>query len=243
MSEAEAKTRQHGLQQAASVIFALVAVVPLLIFAWTLHALGAIRSTQAQVSLGLALAVALLGFWMFRSLLGRMAEVVQALAAALEQASRSRRPSLPAAAPTPAATVSAPAAPAASPVTAPAAAPPSRVEAPSAPSAVFRPPAPTVAAVTVRAAEPANGDRPARAVPGLGAIRELSEVVRTMDALWYREATAHIGQRVQISVANSREPLVGTLSEATPDGLILEGPEGTVPIGYARVTAIDRLAS
>jgi hypothetical protein len=233
MSEAEAKTRQHGLQQAASVIFALVAVVPLLIFAWTLHALGAIRSTQAQVSLGLAVAVALLGFWMFRSLLGRMAEVVQALAAALEQASRSRRPPLPAAAPTPAA----------SPVTAPAVAPPSRVEAPSAPSVVFRPPAPTVAAVTARAAEPANGDRPARAVPGLGAIRELSEVVRTMDALWYREATAHIGQRVQISVANSREPLVGTLSEATPDGLILEGPEGTVPIGYARVTAIDRLAS
>jgi len=87
----EAKTKQQGLQQAASVIFALVAVVPLLIFAWTLHALGAIRSTQAQLSLGVALAVALLGFWMFRSLLGRMAEVVQALAAALEQASRVRR--------------------------------------------------------------------------------------------------------------------------------------------------------
>jgi hypothetical protein len=248
MSEAEAKTRQHGLQQAASVIFALVAVVPLLIFAWTLHALGAIRSTQAQVSLGLALAVALLGFWMFRSLLGRMAEVVQALAAAVEQASRVRRPPTPAASPASAPSASAPTAPmapAASPVVAPAAAPLPRAEPPATPSVVFRPPAtaPAVAAVTARAAEPANGDRPVRAVAGLGAIRELSEVVRTMDALWYREATAHIGQRVQISVANSREPLVGTLCEATPDGLILEGPEGTVPIGYARVTAIDRLAS
>jgi hypothetical protein len=248
MSEAEAKSRQHGLQQAASVIFALVAVVPLLIFAWTLHTLGAIRSTQAQVSLGLALAVALLGFWMFRSLLGRMAEVVQALAAALEQASRVRRSPLPAVAPAPAASVSAPApavAPAASPVMAPAVASPSRTEETAAPSVVFRPPAPApaVAAVTARAAEPANGDRPVRAVAGLGAIRELSEVVRTMDALWYREATAHLGQRVQISVANSREPLVGTLSEATPDGLILEQSEGTVPIGYARVTSIDRLAS
>jgi hypothetical protein len=246
MSEAEAKTRQLGLQQAASVIFALVAVVPLLIFAWTLHALGAIRSTQAQVSLGLALAVALLGFWMFRSLLGRMAEVVQALAAAVEQAGRVRRPPMPAALPTSAPSGSAPTAPmapAANPVVAPAAAPLPRAEQPAAPSVVFRPPATAVAAVTARAAEPANGDRPVRAVAGLGAIRELSEVVRTMDALWYREATAHIGQRVQISVANSREPLVGTLSEATPDGLILEGPEGTVPIGYARVTAIDRLAS
>ena len=90
--DGSAKTKQQGLQQAASVIFALVAVVPLLIFAWTLHTLGAIRSTQAQLSLGLALAVALLGFWMFRSLLGRMAEVVQALTAAVEQASRMRRP-------------------------------------------------------------------------------------------------------------------------------------------------------
>src|ERR671918_488576 len=90
-----AKTRQHGLQQAASVIFALVAVVPLLIFAWTLHALGAIRSTQAQLSLGLALAVALLGFWMFRSLWGGRGEVVRPLTAAVEQASRIRRPPAP----------------------------------------------------------------------------------------------------------------------------------------------------
>jgi hypothetical protein len=238
-----AKTRQQGLQQAASVIFALVAVVPLLIFAWTLHALGVIRSTQAQVSLGLALAVALLGFWMFRSLLGRMAEVVQALTAALEQASRLRRAPAPLAAPVAAA--SAPSVFAASgPVTAPAA-PPARPEATTAPSVVFRPPAPAAAvtAAPSRSAEPVNGARPARAVAGLGAIRELSDVARTMDALWHREATAHIGQRVQISVANSREPLVGTLSEATAEGLILEQPEGAVPIGYARVTAIDRLSS
>src|SRR5262249_56868254 len=72
--------------------FALVEVVPLLIFAYTLHILGAIRSTQAQISLGLALAIALLGFWMFRSMLGRMAEVVQLLAATVEQANRGRRP-------------------------------------------------------------------------------------------------------------------------------------------------------
>jgi hypothetical protein len=248
MSEAEAKTRQHGLQQAASVIFALVAVVPLLIFAWTLHALGAIRSTQAQVSLGLALAVALLGFWMFRSLLGRMAEVVQALTAALEQASRVRRPPAPAAVPAPAAGASTPAAsvaPASSLETAAEVATPPKAAEPAAPSPVFRPPAsaPAAAAVTARSTGLTNGDRPVRAVAGLGAIRELSEVVRTMDALWYREATAHIGQRVQISVANSGEPLVGTLSEATPDGLILEQSDGPVPIGYARVTAIDRLSS
>jgi hypothetical protein len=225
----EAKTKQQGLQQAASVIFALVAVVPLLIFAWTLHALGAIRSTQAQLSLGVALAVALLGFWMFRSLLGRMAEVVQALAAALEQASRVRR--TPALAPVPG----------------------SMPE----PAAAAKTPAPTAAkanggaVVSTRPAPAAPSDpRPvaapaarqaSRGIAGIGKIRELTEVVRTMDALWLREATAHVGQRVQISVANNRDPLIGTLSEATPDGLILEQPDGPVPIAYGRVTAIDRL--
>lgn len=198
-----AKTRQQGLQQAASMIFALVAIVPLLILAWTLHDLGAIRSTQAQVSLGLALGIALLGFWMFRSLLGRMAEAAQALAAAVEQSGRGRRAPAPAAGP------------------APAGSPPS---------------------VAPEADVAAGPPRPAAGVLGIGAIRELSEVVRTMDALWHREAAAHLNQRVQISVANNREPLVGTLTEATADGLILEQPDGPIPVAYGRVTSIDRLS-
>jgi hypothetical protein len=224
----EVKTKQQGLQQAASVIFALVAVVPLLIFAWTLHSLGAIRSTQAQLSLGLALAVALLGFWMFRSLLGRMAQVVQALAAALEQASRLRR----APAPVPV--------PGAMPVPAAAAGTPTPTVAKSNGGAVFAAPAPAAPSAPRPVAAPA-ARQAGLGIAGIGKIRELTEVVATMDALWYREATAHVGQRVQISVANGRDPLTGTLSEATPDGLILEQPDGPVPIAYGRVTAIDRL--
>ena len=225
----EAKTRQQGLQQAASVIFALVAVVPLLIFAWTLHALGAIRSTQAQLSLGLALAVALLGFWMFRSLLGRMAQVVQALAAALEQASRVRR--APAPAPVPGATMPVPAA---------AAGAPAPTVAKANGGAVLAAPAPAESSAPRPVAAPA-AHQAGLGIAGIGKIRELTEVVATMDALWYREATAHVGQRVQISVANGRDPLTGTLTEATPDGLILDQPDGPVPIAYGRVTAIDRL--
>lgn len=223
----EAKTKQQGLQQAASVIFALVAVVPLLIFAWTLHAVGAIRSTQAQLSLGLALAVALLGFWMFRSLLGRMAQVVQALAAALEQASRVRR------APAPVPVAGAGTAPAV------AAGTPSPAMAKVNGAPVSTAPAPTAPSAPRPVAAPAR--QAGLGIAGIGGIRELTEVVATMDALWYREATAHVGQRVQISVANGRDPLTGTLTEATPDGLILDQPDGPVPIAYGRVTAIDRL--
>src|SRR5712692_12077644 len=140
--DGSAKTRQQGLQQAASMIFALVAIVPLLIFAWTLNVLGVIRHTQAQVSLALALAISLLGFWIFRSMLGRMAEVVQALAAAVEQANRSRR--------------------ALSPTPGPASATPR----PVAVAAAYGAPAPAAAA---QAAKKVVTDR---AVPGVGNIRE-----------------------------------------------------------------------
>lgn len=243
--DGSAKTKQQGLQQAASVIFALVAVVPLLIFAWTLHTLGAIRSTQAQLSLGLALAVALLGFWMFRSLLGRMAEVVQALTAAVEQASRIRRPPVPpVAAPTASVPALAPIAVGADgeAATAVAAAPAPPVIRPAvaAPPSAFAAPASSVPSVGPRPAAAAVSRPANRGVAGIGKIRELTEVARTMDALWYREATAHIGQRVQISVANSREPLIGVLSEASPDGLILEQADAPVAVAYGRVTSIER---
>jgi len=215
-----AKSKQQGLQQAASMIFALVAVVPLLIFAYTLHALGAIRSTQAQLSLGLALGIALLGFWMFRSMLGRMAEVVQALAAAVEQANRGRRPA-----------------------TSPATAGPTAAGPTAAGS--------TTAAVASSASRPAAGSQPVasttaarkadHSIPGVGHIREIAEVARTMDGLWQREAAAHVGKRVSISVANSRDPLIGVISEVSDDGLILDQADGQNAVAYRRVTGIDRL--
>jgi hypothetical protein len=227
--DGSARTKQRSLQQAASVIFAIVAVVPLLILAWTLHALGAIRSPEAQFALALALGISLLGFWMFRSLLSRMAEVVQTLTLAVEQAGRGRRP----AATAPAAQAAAPALVAAG---------GARAAAPAMADSVASTPATLRSMPSVAPAPPAaSSARPARPVAGLGTIRELTEVVRTVDALWYREATAHLGRRVQISVANEREPLVGTLSEATPDGLILDQADGPLPIAYGRVTSIDRL--
>ena len=205
-NEGSVRSKQQGLQQAASMIFALVAVVPLLIFAYTLHAIGAIRSTQAQISLALALAISLLGFWMFRSMLGRMAEVVQALAAAVEQANRTRRPA------------------------------PAMAGASTGPMAA-------AAAAPRPAASPAmaSAARMDHGIPGMGNIREIAEVARTMDGLWQREAAAHVGKRVSISVANSREPLIGTISEVSDDGLILDQADGQNAIAYRRVTGIDRL--
>jgi len=218
-NDGSARSKQQGLQQAASMIFALVAVVPLLIFAYTLHALGAIRSTQAQISLGLALAISLLGFWMFRSMLGRMAEVVQMLTAAVEQANRVRRPvtAPPGAGAAPAATASA------------------------APSGAAAPSAARPAGAPASTAAPAKKVAADHGIPGVGNIREIAEVARTMDVLWQREAAAHIGKRVSISVANSRDPLIGTITEVSDDGLILDQADGQMAVAYRRVTGIDRL--
>ncbi len=90
MAQPAAQTRQQGLQQAASVVFALVGIVPLLVFAFTLWQVGAIHRTLAQATVALTLALMLLGFWLFRSMLAQMAANVSVLARAMEQATRAR---------------------------------------------------------------------------------------------------------------------------------------------------------
>jgi hypothetical protein len=231
MTQGTATSRQHGLRQAAAVIFALVAIVPLLTFAWTLHALDVIKRTEAQVGLGLSLAVALLGFWMFRVMLGRMSEVVQAMVAAVDHANRVRRP-VPAEAPPISA---APAVATAGPAT-----PTPRAPTPAPSGAALEAARAKVVAPSPFATAPVSRER---ALPGVGNIREFGEVTRTMGALWQREAKSHLGRRVQISVANSREPLVGTLSEVSDDGLILDLPDEPIAIAYRRITAIEGIAA
>jgi hypothetical protein len=184
MATGSAHARQQGLQQAASVLFALMGIVPLLVLAFTLWQLGAIHHTLAQVSLALTLALMLLGFWLFRSMLAEMSESVKGVARAVQT--------------------------------------------------VARPAGTPAGAVTVLPA-------PAREVPGLGSIWELGEMTRTMDLLWHREARAHVGRRVQITVANAEE-VAGRLVEATEEGLLLErAPGDTVAITYRRVQGIEPL--
>jgi len=181
------QNRQQGLQQAASVVFALVSIVPLLTFAFTLWQIGVIHRTLAQASLLLTLILMLLGFWLFRSMLGQMSAVVRGVTRAAET--------------------------------------------------VARPAGPRPAAAVV--ATPPSAA--ARQVAGFGAIWEFGEMARTMDLLWQREARAHVGNRVQVSVMHSQE-LAGTLLEATEEGLLLEEPDGgTVAITYRRVQGIEPL--
>ncbi len=75
--------RPNSLQQAASAVFAVTTVVPLLIFVWTLHRLGSLSRLQSQIGLALALGTALLGYYIFRRLMGQMSELIRGLGRAV----------------------------------------------------------------------------------------------------------------------------------------------------------------
>src|SRR5437660_9885210 len=81
--------RPNSLQQAASAVFAVTTVVPLLIFVWTLHRLGSLSRLQSQVELGFALVTALLGYYIFRRLMGQMSELIRGLGRVVDRGGRS----------------------------------------------------------------------------------------------------------------------------------------------------------
>ncbi len=72
------------LRHAASIVFAVTTVVPLLIFVWTLYSLDTLGRSEAHVGLGLALAIALLGYYIFRGLVAQMSDVIAGVGKALE---------------------------------------------------------------------------------------------------------------------------------------------------------------
>ena len=191
-------------------MFAFTTIVPLMIFVWTLHRLDALSKLEFQVDLGLALAIALLGFYLFRQLMGLTSDLIQIVGAAVERSVGQA-----------AAARSLGGAPAPGPVSA--LAPP--VGAPE-----------SGGAATAHAPEPPA----AEAMPGLGPIQEVRDLGRTTALLWKTEAAAHVGRRVVLSIMSASRPIPGTLLGATDDGLLLEvaGSE-RITVSYKRISALD----
>ena len=71
--------RTYTLRSAASIVFALTAVIPLLLFTYTLYLLGQLGQFQAQLGLGVALGCALVGLFIFSNLMARLSEVLRFL--------------------------------------------------------------------------------------------------------------------------------------------------------------------
>jgi signal transduction histidine kinase len=72
----------RNLQQAAATIFALSAVLPLLLFLYVVWRFDLIEKTEASLGLLLALAISLLGFSVFKQLVNRVSALVRSVAPA-----------------------------------------------------------------------------------------------------------------------------------------------------------------
>jgi len=233
--------RPNSLQQAASAVFAVTTVVPLLIFVWTLHRLGSLSRLQSQVGLGLALGIALLGYYIFRRLMGQMSDLIRGLGRAVgtraaidgrNAAAQERAPGLIAEYRPPSLAAELHTVPSASaPSVAPSA--PSTRPAPAPARAVATPATAAVHTVELEAPRP-------QGIPGLGMIQEVDDLSRAMAKLWMGEALAYKDRRVALSIMNSRVPITGVLIDVTSEGLLVEQDGGKqVAVSFGRLSGID----
>ena len=184
MEPAEPRPRSYTLQRAAAVVFAFVTVLPMLLYLNTLYLLGALGRTLVLVNLSLAVGAMLIGYYLYRAMTSRMAELLRAAQERQE------------------------------------AAPHGHTE----PAAEFH-------------------------MPVFGAIREVEPIretdmmpgaVEQLRTVWEAEARPHLGRRVAISVRNAPEPIVGTLSQITENGLlVVDGDNHKIGVSYRRISAIE----
>ena len=234
-------TKPTSLQQAASAVFGVTTVVPLLIFVWTLHRIGSLARIESQVGLGLALGIALLGYYIFRRLMGRMSQLIQGLGRVVQQGMRpagDAKANLEAAGKaTGLITEYKP--PVRDEFAEPA---PTRADqsamahAAGAGTSTPRPGALVAESVLDMAPPPVHRSTP---IPGLGMIREVVDLSHAMAKLWMAEALGYKGQRVALTIMNSRAPLTGTLVDITHDELVLDQGGTQVTVNYGRLSGID----
>ena len=181
--------RSKGLRQAASMVFGLTAVLPLLIVTWTLDRLNVLHTSDAQIGLVLAIVVALLGLVVFRRLMAQLSDVILALRALVTKHDGVGV-------------------------------------------------AQKTAAKAENGAAGAAAKRGAPRIPGLGEIGELHDIEATLADRWRTESSHYIGRSVLVYVLNSWTPVVGTLVDVTPDGVLVKHESKEVAIGFRRFIGI-----
>ena len=79
------KTKSQTVWRAAALVFGLTGVLPLLMFAYTLVRLNGLTEVVDQITLGFALLIALLGFYILRVMVTRVCNLLQFVGRATEQ--------------------------------------------------------------------------------------------------------------------------------------------------------------
>jgi hypothetical protein len=228
------KTHTYTLRRASSVVFALISVLPLLLFAYTLYALDVLHHHVAQIGLGSALVLSMIGFYIYSVMMSRLSDILRDL-----EADESALPSSGATHATPGsiqgpvvtmAVEPGPSGPMAEGHTA------------GAPRQGPAPPSgrPSPFASKGRAGA---GGRGGLVVPGMGRITEIktsdASALSDLDSMWRVEAEPLLGKRVLVAVRNAPDPMKGILAQVTQDGVILDQSGTKVGISYTRVSAIE----
>ena len=79
MGKNPSRPRSMSLREAASVVFALVALLPILLMVYLMSRHELMRSGEAQIGLLAAVAVSVLGFLVFRRMMDQIAALAQGL--------------------------------------------------------------------------------------------------------------------------------------------------------------------
>ena len=217
----ERSPRTYTLRRASSVVFALISVLPLLLFAYTLYALNVLQQATAQIGLGSALALAMIGFYIYSVMIARLSDILREIEVNGTSASH--------------------AVPSHAPVA-------MVIEPEPGLSHAVGPTGPAVSASGAAPPRPAvakrnGGARPGLVVPGMGRITELTPsdgaALSDLDLMWKAEAEPLLGRRVLVAVRNAADPIKGTLCQVTEDGVILDQRGAKFGISYTRVSAIE----
>jgi hypothetical protein len=220
-------SKTYTLRRASSVVFALISVLPLLLFAYTLYALDVLHHLTAQIGLGSALVLSMIGFYIYSVMMSRLSEILRDIEAGEDSLTTTRTTQ------GPVVTMAVEPGPS-GPVAASHAAGASR-QIPAPPSD-----RPSPFAGKGRSA---TGGRGGLVVPGMGRITELkgtdAGATSDLDSMWRVEAEPLLGKRVLVAVRNATEPVKGIMSQVTQDGLIIDQDGTKLGISYTRVSAIE----
>ncbi len=225
------KIHTYTLRRAAAVVFSLISILPLLLFTYTLYALDMPRRQVAQIGLGSALLLSMIGFYIYSVMITRLADILRDL-----EASESAQPP-------PGATHGATQGPVVTMAVEPGSSRPI-AERPAAGASRANPaPPPGRPSPFAAGGRSGAGGRGGLIVPGMGRISELkpaaASALSDLDSMWRVEAEPLLGKRVLVEMRNAPDPMKGILAKVTQDGLILDRSGNKVGISYMRLSAIE----
>jgi hypothetical protein len=219
--------KTYTLRRASSVVFALISVLPLLLFAYTLYALDVLNHHVAQIGLGSALVLSMIGFYIYSVMMSRLSDILRDIE------SEESAPSRTATTEGPVVTMAVEPGPSG---------PLAASHAGGATRQVPEPPSGRPSPFAGKGRSGAGG-RGGLVVPGMGRITELrpadTGATSDLDSMWRVEAEPLLGKRVLVAVRNAQDPVKGILSQVTQDGVIIDQRGTKVGISYTRVSAIE----